>query len=175
MIRSLGDKTPQLGPGVWVDETALVIGDVTLGEDVSVWPMSVLRGDVQAIEIGARTNLQDACVLHVSHDSEYVPGGLALRVGEDVTVGHRAILHACTVGDRVLVGMGAIVMDGAEVAADTIIGAGALVPPDKVLEGGYLWVGSPVRRVRPLSERERGYLVYSAQHYVRLKARHAGG
>jgi carbonic anhydrase/acetyltransferase-like protein (isoleucine patch superfamily) len=175
MIRALGKDRPRLGAGAWVDETALVIGDVALGANVSVWPMSVLRGDVQSISVGERSNIQDGSVLHVSHDSSYLPGGLALNVGCDVTVGHRAILHACTVADRVLVGMGAIVMDGAEVGPDCIIAAGALVPPGKVLEGGYLWVGSPVRRARPLSDEEREYLRYSAAHYLRLKARHEAG
>lgn len=174
MIRDFETHRPEIHPSAWIDETAVVIGQVTVGPQSSVWPLCVLRGDVQQISIGARTNIQDGCVLHVTRDSEYVPGGHALRVGDDVTVGHKAILHACTIGDRVLVGMGAVVMDDAWVGPDAIVGAGALVTGGKKLEGGYLWVGSPVRRARPLTETERRYLRYSAEHYVRLATRHWG-
>ena len=173
MIRAFETFTPVLADGVWVDEMALVVGDVELGADTSVWPMSVVRGDVHSIRIGARTNVQDGSVLHVTHDSEYAVEGRPLIVGDDVTVGHKVILHACTVGDRCLVGMGSTVLDGAVLEDEVMVGAGSLVPPNKILESGYLWLGSPVRRVRPLTEKEREYLRYSAQHYVRLKNRHA--
>lgn len=174
MLRSYEGHIPRVAPSAWVDDTALVIGDVTLGSDVSVWPMAVLRGDVNAIRVGAASNIQDGSVLHVTHDGPYSPGGLTLEVGREVTVGHRVVLHACRIQDRVLIGMGSVVMDGVEIGADTILAAGSLVPPGKALEGGHLWRGSPARRVRPLTDEEREQLRYSARHYVQLKERHAG-
>lgn len=173
-IRAYQDKIPALGQGVYVDETAVVIGDVALGDDVSIWPMAVLRGDVQRIEIGAGTNIQDASVLHVTHGSEHAPGGYALSVGDDVTVGHRVVLHGCRIGNRCLVGIGAIVMDGAVVEDETILAAGSLVPPGRTLEAGFLYVGSPAKRVRPLTEQEKEFLRYSAQHYRLLKDAYRG-
>lgn len=174
MIRSFEGVTPTIPESAYVDESAVVIGDVVLGEQVSVWPLTVIRGDVNSIRIGARTNIQDGTVIHVAHAGRYDPVGAATIVGEDVTVGHKAILHACTIGDRVLVGMGAIVMDKAEVGSDVIIGAGALVPPGKKLDAGYLYVGNPVRRLRPLSDTEKEQLVYSAELYVELTPLHRG-
>ena len=171
-IRSFGGKRPDLDSSVWVDPTALVIGDVAIGRDSSVWPMAVVRGDVHRIRIGAASNIQDGAVLHVSHDSPYLPGGRALEIGDGVTVGHQAVLHACTVGDHCLIGIGARVLDGVVLEPHTLLGAGALVPPGKRLEGGHLWVGSPARRIRPLSEGEREQLEYSAAHYVKLAQRH---
>jgi carbonic anhydrase/acetyltransferase-like protein (isoleucine patch superfamily) len=171
-IRSFEGKTPAVAADAWIDETAVVIGDVTLGPRVSVWPFCVLRGDVHRIEIGAETNIQDGCVLHVSHDSRFHPGGAALTVGSRVTVGHQAVLHGCKIGELCLIGIGARVLDGAVLEPHTMLGAGALVPPGRALEGGYLWVGSPARRLRPLSDGELEYLDYSAEHYLRLTARH---
>jgi len=171
-VQAFEQHRPRLGKRVYVADQALVLGQVSLADDVSVWPMTVLRGDVHRIDIGARSNIQDSSVLHVSHDSDYNPGGFALSVGEDVTVGHRVILHGCTVGDRCLIGMGAVVMDGAVIEDDVVLGAGSLVTQGKTLEGGYLWVGSPVRRLRKLSDKQKAGLLYSAQHYVRLKDRH---
>ena len=171
-VRAYEGILPRLQPGVYVDAQALVVGHVEIGRDSSIWPMSVVRGDVNQICIGERSNIQDGCVLHVTHDSEYSAGGKPLRVGDDVTVGHRSVLHACTVEDLCLIGMGAIVLDGAVVRRGALIGAGALVPPEKELEGGYLYLGAPVRQVRALSEKEMRYLSYSAEHYVRLKNRH---
>ncbi|WP_018233260.1 gamma carbonic anhydrase family protein [Thioalkalivibrio thiocyanodenitrificans] len=173
MIRSFEGHVPDIHASAWVDEMALVVGEVTIGADSSIWPMTVVRGDIQRIEIGARTNIQDGSVLHVTHDSRFMPGGLPLLVGDDVTVGHKVVLHACTIGERCLIGMGSVVMDGAVIEPDTLLGAGSLVTPDKHLEGGYLWQGSPARRVRELTDREREYLRYSAEHYVRLKNRHS--
>lgn len=172
-IRTFENITPQLGRHAYVDETALVIGDVQIGEDSSVWPFTVVRGDVNQIRIGARSNIQDNSTIHVTHKSHYNPDGYATQIGDDVTVGHQVILHACRIGHRVLVGMGSIIMDNAQVGDDTIIGAGSLVTQDTVLEGGYLWIGRPVRRLRALSEEERERIVYSAQQYVRLKNRHS--
>jgi len=172
-IRDYQGIRPRVAASAYVDDSAVVIGDVELADDVSVWPMSVLRGDVQSIRVGAASNLQDGCILHVTHDSDYCPGGQGLRVGSGVTVGHRAILHACTVGDYCLIGMGATVMDAAVLGERLMLGAGTLVPPGQRLAGGYLYVDTPARQARRLSEAETAFLEYSAQHYVRLKERHA--
>jgi hypothetical protein len=168
-IRSYHQYTPKVGARVHIDPQACVIGRVTLGDDASVWPMAVLRGDVQEIRIGARTNVQDGSVLHVTHDGPFHPGGQALLVGDDVTVGHNATLHACTIGNRCLIGMGAIVLDGAVIEDDVILGAGSLVPPRKHLRRGTLWVGNPVREVRALTAKDLEQLIYSATHYVKIK------
>lgn len=171
-IRSFEQHTPQIHPSVYVDDTALIIGAVEIGEDSSVWPMSVIRGDIQHISIGARTSIQDGTIIHVTHDSRFCPGGQPTVIGNDVTIGHKVILHACTIEDYCLIGMGAIVMDKAVVRSQVTIGAGSVVPPGKVLESGYLYVGSPVRQIRPLNDRELAFLEYSAQNYRRLKERH---
>jgi carbonic anhydrase/acetyltransferase-like protein (isoleucine patch superfamily) len=169
-VKPYKDSVPKLGSRVYIDEMASVIGAVELGDDVSIWPMCVVRGDVNFIRIGARSNIQDATVIHVTHDGPYTPdGGIPTIVGEDVTVGHKCLLHACTIGDRCLIGMGAIVMDGVEIGDDVIIAAGSLVTPGKKLESGWLYRGSPARPARELSEQELEQLRYSAQHYVRLK------
>ncbi|MEJ2645749.1 MAG: gamma carbonic anhydrase family protein [Gammaproteobacteria bacterium] len=171
-IRPFEDKVPRIAAGAFVDETAVVIGDVTVGEDASVWPMAVVRGDIHRIEIGPRTNIQDGSVLHVTHAGEFNPDGYPLSVASEVTVGHRVTLHGCTIEDRCLIGMGAVVMDGALIRSGVLLGAGALVTPGMELDGGYLWLGSPARRVRRLRADEQAYLAYSAEHYVRLKNRH---
>lgn len=171
-VRTFEGRTPAIAADAWVDPAALVIGDVGIGAQSSVWPQCVLRGDVHRIRIGARTNIQDATVVHVAHEGDFGPG-YPTEVGDDVTIGHRAIIHACTLGDRVLVGMGAIVMDGAVVGPDVMIGAGALVPPGRELAAGWLYVGSPARAARELTDEERRMLVYSARHYVENARRHA--
>ena len=171
-LRPFSGTNPTLGARVYLDETAVVIGRVTLGDDASLWPCVVARGDVNGISVGARTNIQDLTMLHVTHDGPYSPGGFPLVIGDDVTVGHKCLLHACTVGDRCLIGMGAIVMDGAVVESDVLLGAGSLVSPGKRLESGFLYRGSPVQKVRPLTDQEREMLRYSAAHYVRLKDRY---
>ena len=168
-VRDYLEHSPALAEGVYVDPAGVVIGKVTIGRDSSVWPGAVVRGDVNFIEVGERTSVQDGAVLHVTHDSHYHPGGYPLHIGNDVTIGHNASLHGCTIGNRVLIGIGAIVLDGALVPDDTIIGAGALVPPGKQLARGHLYVGSPVRQARALSEQELEGLAYNAAHYVRLK------
>jgi len=170
-IREFDGITPQIADDAFIDDAALVSGDVVIGEQSSVWPMTVIRGDVNSIHIGARTNIQDGCVLHVTHEGPYGPGR-SLQIGDDVTVGHGAILHACTIEDRCLIGMSATVLDGAIIQSDVMIGAGSLVPPNKELESGYLYLGNPIRRARALSEKEKNYLQYSAEHYVRLSQRH---
>ncbi len=168
-IRSYKNQLPKIDATTYIDEAAVVIGDVTIGKDSSVWPMVAIRGDVHRIVIGERTNIQDGSVLHVTADNEFNPGGYPLTIGNDVTVGHGAILHACTVGDYCLIGMGATVLDGAVVENEVMVGAGSLVPPGKTLESGFLYLGSPVRQARPLKDREKEYLRFSSQHYVNLK------
>jgi carbonic anhydrase/acetyltransferase-like protein (isoleucine patch superfamily) len=171
-IRSYLEHIPVLADRVFVDESAVVIGRVRLGVDVSVWPLTVIRGDVHEISIGPRSNIQDGSVLHLTSPESFPPHGFPLRIGADVTVGHKAILHGCTIGDRVLVGMGAIIMDGAVVESDVIIGGGSVVSPGKVLSSGGLYVGSPAKRVRDLRQEELDFLRYSAAHYVKLKDLH---
>ena len=163
---------PQVAPSAWVDPAALVIGQVELGNHASVWPMAVIRGDVHFIRIGAETNIQDGCILHVSHDSRFQPGGAPLIIHDRVTVGHQVVLHGCEIQACCLIGSGARVLDRALIQPRTLLGAGSLVPPGQVLEGGYLWHGVPVRRIRPLTDKELDYLEYSAQHYVRLADQH---
>ena len=170
VLRPFRDRLPTLGARAYVDPAASVIGDVVLGDDVSVWPFTVVRGDVNFIRVGDRTNLQDGSVVHVSHDGPHAKlGGFATRIGNDVTIGHKAIIHACTIEDAVLIGMGAIVLDGAVVRKHGFVGAGALVPPGKVVGEGELWLGNPAKKARQLSDAEIEALYYSAGHYVRLK------
>ncbi len=171
-VRSFKHHRPDIAASAYIDEMALVVGEVSIGEDSSLWPMVVARGDVHSIHIGKRTNVQDGAVLHVTSDNKFTPGGHALRIGDDVTVGHGAILHACTIEDRCLIGMGATVLDGAVVKAGTMVGAGSLVPPGKVLDSGYLYIGSPVRQARALKPEEIAYFEFSARHYVELKNAH---
>lgn len=172
-IRSFEDKTPQIDPSVYVDEKALVVGDVTIGKDASVWPMAVLRGDVNSIRIGDRTNIQDLSMVHVTHrGGVQSPDGFKVSIANDVTVGHHCVVHGCTIEEFCLIGIGSILLDGVQVGSHTMIGAGTLVPPGKVLEGGYLWVGQPARKVRALTEKERENLEYLAGHYVKNKDRY---
>lgn len=171
-IRSLAGKQPRIDVSAYVDMSAQIIGDVTIGADSSVWPQAVLRGDIQCINIGERTNIQDGSILHVTHDSEFSPGGFALTLGSDVTIGHGVILHGCHIGNQCLLGMGSLVMDGAVLEDGLMLAAGSLVSPGKVLKSGFLWKGRPAREVRELNEKERRYLSYSAQHYVLLKNRY---
>jgi len=171
-LREYLDFSPTLAEGVYVDITAVVIGRVRIGRDSSIWPFCAVRGDVHDITIGSRSNIQDGSVLHATSPDSYGPDGFSLTIGNDVTVGHRAVLHGCTIHDRVLIGMGAIIMDGAIIEPDVIVGAGSFVSPGKVLESGGLYVGSPARRVRDLKQEELDFLVYSAGHYVKLKNFH---
>ncbi len=167
---------PTLGARIYIDPAASVIGDVVLGDDVSIWPGTVVRGDVNFIRIGARTNIQDGTVVHVSHDGPHARlGGFATVIGEDVTIGHKAIIHACRIEDAALIGMGAIVLDGAVIEKHGFVGAGALVAPGKLVGAGELWLGNPARMVRKLSDAEIEGLYYSAQHYMRLKDHYLTG
>ena len=169
-IRPYLDALPALGNRVYVDPAATVIGRVTLGDDVSIWPGTVVRGDVNYITIGAKTNVQDGTIIHVSHDSPFnKQGGQPTIIGEGVTVGHGAIVHACTIGDYALIGMGSTILDGAQIGAYAIVGAGAVIPPGKVIGEGEVWVGNPAKCVRTLDAKGRESLEYSAEHYVKLK------
>lgn len=167
-IRKYKGIVPQMAKSAWVDESAVVIGKCVLAEDVGIWPNATLRGDVNDIKIGARSNIQDGAVVHTSHESDVSKGSKCL-VGEDVTVGHNAVLHGCIIENECLIGMGAVVLDNAVVQKHVLVAANALVPPGKVLESGYLYVGSPVKQARPLTEKELAFFKYSAAHYVKLK------
>lgn len=169
VLRPYKDLFPQKGERVMIDASSVVIGDVRIADDVSIWPLVVIRGDVNYVAIGKRTNIQDGSVLHVTHKSSTKPEGNPLVIGENVTVGHKVMLHGCTIGNRVLVGMGSILLDGAVIEDDVMIGAGSLVPQNKRLQSGYLYLGSPVKQIRPLTEAEIEGLNYSANNYVKWK------
>jgi carbonic anhydrase/acetyltransferase-like protein (isoleucine patch superfamily) len=160
---------PVLGERVYLHPSCQIMGDVTLGEDSSIWCNTVLRGDVNRIVIGRGTNVQDLTMGHVSHKTPEKPQGSPLIIGDYVTVGHSVILHGCTIGNDCLIGMGSIVMDDVLIPDRVMIGAGSLVSPGKVLESGMLYMGRPAKAVRALTEEEIAYLCYSAEHYMRVK------
>ena len=162
-ILSYDGKYPSIGKDCYIAPTATIIGDVTLHDGASVWFGAVLRGDVSPIVVGARTNIQDGTIIHGED-------GCPTVIGEDVTVGHAAIIHAATVGDRVLVGMGAVLLSRCVIGEDTIIGARALVTEEVEVPGGSLVLGVPGKTVRSLTEEERGSIRESAGRYVRQAA-----
>ncbi|ELT95983.1 hypothetical protein CAPTEDRAFT_146607 [Capitella teleta] len=168
-IRHFNNKMPVLGERVYIDESSVVLGDVTIGDDSSVWPTAVIRGDMHSISIGARTSIQDGSVLHITHASDYNPNGYPLTIGDDVTIGHKAVLHGCTIKNRCLIGIGAIILDGAVVEEEVIVAAGCLVPPGKCLESGFVYKGNPATKTREISEKERSFFKYTAGNYVKLK------
>lgn len=168
-IRPFKGILPTIGVNTYIDSSSIVVGDITIGNDSSIWPLVAMRGDVNKITIGHRTNVQDGSVLHVTRKSDTNPDGNPLIIGNDVTIGHKCMLHGCTLGNRILVGMGAIIMDGAIVQDDVFIGAGTLVPPNKILESGFLYVGNPMKKARPLKPEEQAFLAKSAENYVILK------
>lgn len=173
MIQTLDTHTPKLGARVYLHETAVVIGDVHIGDDAALWPFVVVRGDMHSIRIGACTNIQDGSILHITHAGDHThPDGFPLEIGNNVTVGHRAMLHGCTIEACCLIGMNATVMDGAVVQSEVILGAGALVPPGKTLNSGYLYVGTPAKATRMLTAKERAFIAYSAENYRKLKDRY---
>lgn len=163
------DSTPMIGDGVFLHDSAQVIGDVSIGKDSSIWCNAVLRGDVNRIRIGVGSNVQDLTMCHVSHKTPQKPEGSPLLIGDFVTIGHSVILHGCAIGNECLIGMGSIVMDDVAIPDRVMVGAGSLVPPGKVLESGMLYIGRPVKAVRALTPEELAYLRYSAEHYVRVK------
>lgn len=168
-LRAFKNVLPTLAEGVFVDPSAIVIGEVDLATDVSVWPLTVIRGDVNFVRIGARSNIQDGTVIHETRKTPGNPAGYPVIIGSDVTIGHKVMLHGCTIGSNVLIGMGAIVLDGAVIEDEVILGAGSLVAPGKTLESGYLYVGSPAKQARPLTDNERAFFTISANNYVELK------
>jgi len=168
-LRAYKGITPKIAENCYIDESAVLVGDISIGNDTSIWPLVAARGDVNNISIGQRTNVQDGTILHVTRRSPSQPNGFPLNIGDDVTVGHQCMLHGCKVGNRILIGMGSIVMDGAIVEDDVFIGAGTVVPPNKTLRSGYLYVGNPMKEARPLKEAEIAFLKESAINYVALK------
>ncbi len=171
-IRPYLEHTPKIDNSCYIDDLSLVVGEVSLASNVSVWPFAVIRGDVNRIVIGKNSNVQDHTMLHVSHKNDAKPEGSPLIIGDHVTIGHQAMLHGCTIGNRVLVGMKTTILDDAIIEDDVMLGAGSLVPPRKRLESGYLYVGSPVKQIRALTEEEKAFLTYSAEHYVRVANNH---
>jgi len=169
-IRSHAGLQPKIAGDVYIDPDSVVIGDVEIGKGSSIWPMTVIRGDIHRIRIGKRTSVQDGSILHVTHAGPYNPDGFPLLIGDDVTIGHKAMLHGCTIGNRILIGMAAVIMDGARVNDEVIIAAGTLVPPGKVLESGYLYKGNPARQARPLTDKEMTFFKYTSKRYVDLAA-----
>ena len=168
-VRKFGDQQPQIHDSAYIDPQACVIGDVIIGKNSSIWPMTVVRGDVNSITIGRDTNIQDGSILHVTHKSARDLNGGPLKIGNGVTVGHGAILHACEIGDYCLIGMGATVMDKCVIEHHSMIAAGSVVPPNKHIKSGELWLGNPAKKVRGLTEKQKADLKYSANHYVKLK------
>jgi carbonic anhydrase/acetyltransferase-like protein (isoleucine patch superfamily) len=168
-IQAFQHMFPALGRTVYVHQSASVIGDVKLGDDVSVWPGAVIRGDINSIQIGAGTNIQDCAVLHVNHKTCADPLGSPIVIGKHVTIGHTVILHGCTLEDECLIGMGNIVMDKAVVQKHVLLAAGSLVPEGKVLESGYLYVGRPAKKIRALTDEEIAFFMLSANGYITLK------
>ncbi|BCE03074.1 gamma carbonic anhydrase family protein [Marinicellulosiphila megalodicopiae] len=168
-IQPFKQWSPKLGQRVMVAPQAFINGDVELGDDCSVWPMAVIRGDMHKIRIGNRVSIQDGAVLHITHQSDFNPEGHPLMIGDDVTIGHNACLHGCQIENEVLIGIGVTVLDGAKIPSQVVIGAGSLVPPGKQLESGFLYIGSPVKKTRELNDKEKSFFKYSAQNYVKLK------
>lgn len=174
-IRPFDGVNPVVPESAFVDSMAVVVGDVKLAENTSVWPCAVIRGDVNSISIGEGSNIQDFAMLHVTHKRPADPLGAPLTIGKHVTIGHHVTLHGCTIEDEVLVGIGTIILDRAVIESHVLIGAGSLVPPGKRLESGYLYLGNPVKQVRALSDDEKAYFKYSAEHYMRLANKHKAG
>jgi gamma-carbonic anhydrase len=161
MIRTFQGITPTVARSAYIEETAVVIGDVVIGEDSSIWFHAVVRGDVNYIRIGRRTNIQDLTIVHVTHDTQ------PTILGDDLTVGHHVVLHGCTIKDRVLVGMGAIIMDGVVIEENCVVGAGALITERTIVPPNSLVLGVPAKVKRPVTEQELAWIRESAQNYVR--------
>ena len=168
-IRSFRNNRPKIAASAYVDETSVIIGEVSLAEDVSIWPLCVIRADINDIKIGARSNIQDGTMIHVVLDYEIAPGGYNVEVGEDTTIGHAVVLHGCKIGDRCLIGMNATILDGAEIGDDVIVGANSLVPNNKKLESGFVYFGNPVKQIRPLTDKDKKHIQLNADLYVGWK------
>ncbi|MCB2190377.1 MAG: gamma carbonic anhydrase family protein [Deltaproteobacteria bacterium] len=166
MIESINGNTPQVDPSAFIAPGAVVLGDVELGPEVSVWYGSVLRGDINWIRVGARTNLQDGTIIHVSHK------GQGTQVGSEVVVGHRVVLHSCTVEDQVLIAMGAVVLDRAQVGEGSIVAAGAVVPPGMVVPPDTMVAGIPAKVIRPVTPEQRQATVATMERYLKAMAMH---
>lgn len=169
-IRKYKNISPNIGKNCFVDDSAQVIGKVSIGDNSSVWPLVTIRGDVNTIDIGCCTNIQDNSVLHVTHEHPNSPkGGFPLTIGNNVTIGHGVILHGCSIGNNCLIGMGTSVLDGAIIEDNVLIAAGSLIAQNKKVSSGYLWMGRPAKPLRELTTEELVWLQYSAKHYVKLK------
>jgi gamma-carbonic anhydrase len=169
IVRGYAGKHPRIGNRVFLAETCALIGDVVVGDDSSIWYSTVLRGDVMSIQIGARTSMQDGTIVHCTSER------FGTVVGDDCTVGHGVILHACTVEDQCLIGMGSTILDGARIGRGSLVGAGALVTPGTDIPPGSLVLGMPARVVRPIHQKERDQIEYGAAHYVELARRYLAG
>lgn len=173
-IEKFKQITPRVDASVYVHTSAIIIGDVTIGANSSIWPTAVLRGDVNTITIGSQTSIQDGSILHVNHAGQIDSKGSHVSIGDNVTIGHRCTLHGCTIKNNCLIGMNCCVMDHAVIESHIMLGAGTLVPPGKHLESGFLYLGSPAKKIRPLTEQEIKNIQYSAQHYHKLALQYHG-
>ena len=173
-VRDFQGIKPRIAASAYIDPTAVVIGDVEIGQESSLWPYVVVRGDVNRIRIGKHTNIQDGSIVHVNSKSIIAPAGSVATIGDNVTVGHRVLLHGCTIEDLCLIGMGSIIMDNVVIETRVVLGAGSLVAPGKRLRSGFLYTGSPARQIRPLTDEDLGGIEFSYQHYSELKQRHRG-
>lgn len=171
-IRKFKNHVPQIASTAYIDTSAVIIGQVTIGPNSSVWCNVVARGDVSKINIGENTNIQDLTMLHVTHYKEEAHDEVPLLIGDNVTVGHSCCLHACIIKNNVLVGMGTTILDKSIIESNVIIGAGSLVPPNKTLDSGYLYFGNPLKKIRPLTPQEIEHIAYSAKHYVQVMQDH---
>lgn len=174
-IRAYSGTLPLIDSSCFIDESSVIIGRVTIAAGSSIWCNVVIRGDVSMITIGANTNIQDLTMLHVTHYNPNKPPEYPLVIGNNVTIGHNCCIHACTIKNNVLVGMGSTLLDNCTIEPNVFIGAGSLVPPNKVLQSGYLYLGNPVKQIRPLTEEEIKHIQYSADHYFKLMTIHKNG
>ncbi len=171
-VRKFNGKAPQIADNVFVDPMATLTGDVNVGSMSSIWPHVSIRGDLLNITIGSKTNIQDNSVIHTTLFFDNPGHGFDVRIGDEVTIGHGAVIHGCHIGNRVLIGMGAIILDGATIEDDVIVGAGSVVAPGKHLESGFLYVGSPAKQARPLKDNEKSYIRANAQNYYEVMQQH---
>ena len=165
-------KQPYIAMGAFIDQSSLLIGDVEVGEESSIWPFAILRGDVQAVRVGMKTNVQDGCVLNVVSPSDRNPNGHPVVIGDFVSIGHQSALHGCTIGNNVHLGPGSIILEGAVIPSNTIIAAGSVVAADAKLEAGHLWAGTTLEKSRKLTKEDIVNIKAMAEEYVLLKNRY---